>query len=202
MNRRDALQQSGFTLIELLVALFVSALMFAIGYGALTEASRHRLAVSESQASLGELQRALRVIADDVGQLQPRPIRDELGRTIAPALVAEPGTPSPIALTRGGRPPLSLHIRGSLQRVEYLLESASLVRIAWPVLDRTQATSASRRILIHQVRSVSFRYLGSDGEWRSDWPTDALGRARPRAVEIILDTERYGSVRRVVEVPR
>lgn len=192
----------GFTLIELLVALFVSAVMFAIGYGALTEASRHRATLAQTQGDLGALQRTIRVMTDDLAQLHPRPIRDELGRTLAPALVAEPGTPAPIAFTRGGRAPISSHSRSSLQRVEYVLESGQVVRIAWSVLDRAQSTSASRRVLMKGVSALSFRYLGLDGQWRADWPVDELGRTRPRAIEIILDTERYGNIRRLIEVPR
>jgi len=200
----------GFTLIELLVALFVTAIMFAIGYGALTEVARNRLEIKNTQTSLSELQRAVRIMADDLGQLHPRPIRDPLGRLYAPALVAEPGTPSPIALTRGGRPPTPSHARSSLQRVEYLIESGSLVRFVWPVLDRVQSTNASRRVLMRGVRSLEFRYLDAQGEWRADWPTpatpgdsdDARQRLRPRAIEFTLITDNHGTLRRVIEVPQ
>jgi general secretion pathway protein J len=119
---------------------------------------------------LSELRRAIRVLADDLGQLHPRPIRDELGRIYAPALVAEPGTPSPIGLTRGGRTITSSHSRSSLQRVEYLIEGGSLVRFAWPVLDRVQSSNASRRVLMRRVQSLEFRYLDDRGDWRTDWP--------------------------------
>ncbi len=200
----------GFTLIELLVGLFVTAVMFAIGYGALTEVARNRLEIKNTQASLSELRRAVRVLADDLGQLHPRPIRDELGRIYAPALVAEPGTPSPIGLTRGGRTVTSSHSRSSLQRVEYLIEGGSLVRFAWPVLDRVQSSNASRRVLMRGVRSLEFRYLDDRGEWRTDWPPPSTSgesefsqqRSRPRAIEFTLVTERHGAVRRVIEVPR
>ena len=209
MNTRAKCVQ-GFTLIELLVALFVTAIMFAIGYGALSEVARHRLEIKNTQTSLNELQRAVRVMADDLGQLHPRPIRDPLGRLYALTLVAEPGTPSPIALTRGGRPPTSSHARSSLQRVEYLLEGGDLVRFAWPVLDRVQSTNASRRVLMRGVRSLEFRYLDDQGEWRTDWPSPATSsaseevrqRLRPRAIEFTLNTDQHGAIRRIIEVPQ
>ena len=53
MNTRAKCVQ-GFTLIELLVALFVTAIMFAIGYGALTEVARNRLEIKNTQTSLNE----------------------------------------------------------------------------------------------------------------------------------------------------
>lgn len=200
----------GFTLLELLVALFVSAVMFAIGYGALTEVARNRLEVKNAQTSLSDVQRAIRVMADDLSQLNPRPLRDQLGRSFVPALVAEPGTPSPLALTRGGRAPTSVHARSSLQRVEYLIENGSLVRIVWPVLDRVQSTDASRRVLMRGVRGLELRYLDDLGEWRKDWPPIvapggnelAAQRVRPKAIEVVLLTEDHGTLRRLIEVPR
>ena len=200
----------GFTLLELLVALFVTAVVFAVGYGALAEVARNRASIKDSQTSLSELRRAVRMLADDIGQLHPRPIRDALGRSYAPALVAEPGTPSPLALTRGGRPTTSSHSRSSLQRVEYFVESGSLVRLAWPVLDRVQSTNASRRVLMRGVRTLELRYLDERGEWRRDWQsTGAAGqgdllpqRIRPRAIEFTLTTDAHGAIRRVIEVPR
>lgn len=200
----------GFTLLELLVALFVAAVMFALGYGALTDVARHRVDIKNAQTSLSELQRAVRLVTDDLAQIHPRPIRDQLGRVYAPALVAEPGTPAPIALTRGGRAATSSHTRSMLQRVEYLIEEGQLVRFVWPVLDRVQSTNASRRVLMSGVRSLDFRYLDDRGEWQRDWPTPLLTgeteesahRRRPRAIEFTLTTEAHGVIRRIVEVPR
>ena len=116
----------GFTLLELLVALFVSAVMFAIGYAGLTQVARNRAEVLVAQRSLGDLQRAVRVLTNDLSQIAPRPIRDELGRSVAPAILAEPGTPSPLGFTRGGRPLTSTWTR---------------VACAWSLLGSTSTAS-------------------------------------------------------------
>lgn len=199
----------GFTLLELLVALFVSAVMFTIGYAGIAAAARNRATVQEAQQSLSDMQRAVRVISTDLSQINPRPIRDELGRSVAGAIIVAPGTPSPIAFTRGGRPALAHHARGSLQRIEYLVENATLVRISWQMLDRAQGSAASRRVLMRGVRGLRFRFLDERGEWREDWPPTmttnsgdrALLRSRPRAIEVTLVTESQGEIRRVIEVP-
>jgi general secretion pathway protein J len=82
--RRD----QGFTLIELLVALFITAIMFAIGYRALEQAFRNRQEVEEQSARLIALQQAMRVIEQDFELLQPRPIRQLTGDGYLPAIVS------------------------------------------------------------------------------------------------------------------
>ena len=82
--RRDR----GFTLIELLVALFITAIMFAIGYRALEQAFRSRQQVEEQSARLIALQQALRVIEQDFELLQPRPVRQLTGDGYLPAIMS------------------------------------------------------------------------------------------------------------------
>jgi len=88
------MRQRGFTLIELLVALFIAALMFAMGYGALSQAISHRDSLRAKQARLLELQTAVRVLEQDFVQLAPRPVRQAIGdEPSQPALQGSaPGT--------------------------------------------------------------------------------------------------------------
>src|SRR6201996_8865707 len=81
-------QQRGFTLLELLVAMFIAAIIFAMGYGAINQAVKHRIELQEKQARLLELQTAVRVIEQDFVQLAPRPIRQPVGNEFYPALMA------------------------------------------------------------------------------------------------------------------
>jgi general secretion pathway protein J len=82
------LRARGFTLIELLVALFITAIMFAIGYRALEQAFRSRQEVEEQSARLIALQQAFRVIEQDFELLQPRPIRQLTGDGYLPAIMS------------------------------------------------------------------------------------------------------------------
>jgi len=60
------------------------------------------------------------------------------------------------------------------------------------------------------VRSLEFRYLDDQGEWRTDWPSPATSsaseevrqRLRPRAIEFTLNTDQHGAIRRIIEVPQ
>ena len=91
----------GFTLIELLVALFITAIIFAMGYGAINQALENRASLEEHQQRLVALQNAVRIMVQDFTQLVPRPVRDQLGQTSLPCLM---GNPNGIALTAGSLP--------------------------------------------------------------------------------------------------
>jgi general secretion pathway protein J len=199
----------GFTLLELLVALFVTAVMFALGYGAITQALGNRDAVRLQQQRLNDLQRTVRVLTQDFSQVAARPVRDVLGTGEEDALRADPRVATLVSFTRAGVGNLAGVSRPSLQRIEYVLENGTLVRQAWPVLDRTQSTVATRRVLARELRAVRFRYMDQSRQWLDQWPPPGTqptrpGRAsrlRPVAVEITLETTDFGTVTRLVEVP-
>ena len=204
--RRAAL---GFTLLELLVALFVAAVMFAMGYAALVEAAQQRSAILEAQQSFGAVQRAVRVLGTDLASLEARPVRDELGRGTLAAIEALDGSARMLSFTRGGRASSSSHARSSLQRIEYSLIDGALVRVALPVLDGVQGEQRVRRVLLREVRGLRLRFMDAQGEWHDNWPPAPTApgeslpalRLRPRAVEFTLETLQFGAIRRLVEVP-
>jgi general secretion pathway protein J len=85
---------AGFTLVELLVALFITAIMFTIGYRALDQAFRSRKEVDEQSARLIAVQQALRTIEQDFELLQPRPVRNLIGDGYLPAFMSSPNVGS------------------------------------------------------------------------------------------------------------
>ena len=78
-RRRVPRSPGGFTLIELLVALFIAAIMFAMGYGAINQALQSRGSIRRHQETLVQLETAMRVMEQDFVQLAPRPVRDPVG---------------------------------------------------------------------------------------------------------------------------
>ncbi len=209
MSRRGR----GFTLLELLVALFIAALMFSMGYGAIRQALTTHDSLKEQQAHLLELQNAVRVLEQDFVQLAPRPVRQAVGDEPAqPALQGSvPGTQPLVQLTRDGwANPAGLQ-RPGLQRVAYFFENGTLRREHWNVLDPTLASTTVKRDLLTHLKAVTFRYLDVTHNWQEQWPpatsTVLVGtslemvlRERPLAVEITLDTEDWGKIVRVIEV--
>lgn len=204
-------QESGFTLIELIVAMFVAAVMFTIGYGALRQALQSRDRVAEAQNRLVALQTAVRVMTQDFAQIEPRPIRDVLGSGTEAAVVADPRTQPLVTFTRAGWANPSGTPRSTMQRVSYALDAGKLVRVHWPVLDHTQGTETQKRELLTGLTSVKFRYLANPGEWHEEWPPQGaqnppnapasqMQRLRPLAVEITLESPEFGIITRIVEV--
>ena len=206
-------RRRGFTLIELLVALFIAALMFAMGYGTLKQALTSHESPKDQQAHLLELQTAVRLLEQDFVQLAPRPVRQAVGDEPAqPALQGgAPGTEPVVAFTRDGwANPAGLQ-RPGLQRVAYYLENGTLRREYWNVLDPTLASTTARRDVMTHVKSFSIRYLDINHQWQAQWPpatsTVLVGtslemtlRERPLAVEITIDTDDWGKIVRIIEI--
>ena len=82
------LRSRGFTLLELLVAMFIAAIIFAMGYGTINQAVKNREGLEVQQKKLLELQTAIRIMEQDFVQLAPRPIREPVGSGYLPALMA------------------------------------------------------------------------------------------------------------------
>lgn len=206
---RSAPRHYGFTLVELLVALFIAAVMFAMGYGAINQALRDRTQLADAQARLNAVQTAMRLLVQDFAQVAPRPVRSPLGADSEPVLRSAPGNNAElVVLTRSGwANPSGLLQRPTLQRVRYVLEDKKLYREHWRVLDVLPGMTPIRRTVIDRVKAIRFRYMDTNRSWQQEWGTAGNGpstldvlRFRPIAVEITLELEDYGELLRIVEI--
>lgn len=203
--RRWAVHRRGFTLIELLVAIVLLAIMGALSYGAYRNANVQSEALEATAARTRELQVAVAALVADLEQVVPRPARETIGDGFRPALRAG-AAGQVLELTRGGYPNGAGLPRGTLQRVSYVLEGSTLVRVSTAVVDATSATPLLRRDLLKRVRSVSLRFMNANHVWTDTWPPvdappEQVSHIRPLAVEFTLDTEDFGPIVRLVELP-
>ena len=222
------MRRRGFTLIELVVALFITTIIFAMGYSALSQALINRKQVDEQAARLSNVQQALRIMEQDFELLQPRPVRDLSGSGYQSPLVLNQnlsaGTSSPgnaaasgnatqqglayISFTRGGWANPAGLPRSELQRVSYLLRDGKLIRQHLPELDTTGAVLVEERELLDQVEALSFRFMDDGLIWEDSWPTPIIARssahdllrARPVAIEVTLKLKDWGTLVRKIEV--
>ncbi|MGH8180004.1 MAG: type II secretion system minor pseudopilin GspJ [Steroidobacteraceae bacterium] len=220
-------QTRGFTLIELLVALFIAALMFAMGYGAINQALQNRGTIRQHQEKLVALETTMQIMEQDFVQLAPRPVRQPVGDGYLPCLQGGPAsdtsdTPDTsdtsdtsvplVVLTRGGWSNSTGVQRSELERVAYVFDNGTLVREHWNVLDATLSSAPIKRNLLKRLRSVTFRYLQpATRSWVNTWPSagaplgggvDSYYRLRPMAVEVTLDTKDWGKIVRIFEIAR
>lgn len=195
---------AGFTLIELLIAMAIVAIIGAMALTALSQVIRQHEIARERSDRWRNVQLAVRMIAQDLAQMHPRPVRDELGEGYQPALLASPNALFALELSRGGWANPAGFRRGSIMRVAYDFEDDTLVRYHWPVVDRLLSTPPLRHVLLDGVTNVEIRFLDGAGEWHFEWPPLQVQDARrfvmrPRAVEITIELEGFGQIWRLVE---
>jgi len=208
MRARAHPAAAGFTLLELLVAMGIFAIIGAMALGGLNAVVGQETQARAQTERLATLQRALRLLATDLGGIQPRFVRDELGTSGELPLVADGRGGYLIRLTRGGWPnPAQLPHRGTLQRVQYRIEDGKLLREYWPVLDRVLGQEPRREELLSGVTDVKLLFFDAEqgaGEWEQQWPPlrDAASTAsrRPRAIQLTLELEDWGTIERLIEV--
>lgn len=206
MIARPLRVRRGFTLIELLAAMAIFSLLAVAMYGGTQWIMLEREIILERQAKLTELQRLVRFVQEDLAQVRVRPVRDELGRDLLPPLLAEPGSEFIAELSHDGwRNPAKLP-RGTLQRVQYRLEDGVFVREYWPVMDRVLGMEGRAQEFLSGIESFEMEFLDRSGEWQEVWPPlSGIGADfanLPLAVRYTLETNDFGTIERLVEIPR
>ena len=89
----------GFTLIELMVAVFITAIVLSMGYGAINQALNNHEALDARQERLLAVQTTMRLLTQDFTQLAPRPVRQPLGDGWLPAILAGTSTGTGMGLS-------------------------------------------------------------------------------------------------------
>lgn len=201
---------TGFTLIEVMLAMAITSFIAVIAYTGLSAA----ISASERQQlhvqTLGNIQLTLTVMERDIRSAVLRPIKDEYG-DLQPAIAGGTQQEYLLQLTRAGWDNPANRRRSELQRVRYLLEDDELWRESWLVLDRLDSEEGQQRLLlIAGVTSFELSFLDNKsssasqsplgGEWIDDWSPEAGLERLPMAVEIRLELENFGPVRRVFEI--
>jgi general secretion pathway protein J len=209
------MRRTGFTLMEVVIAIFIAAVMFAIGYRALNQAMYERDAINVTQQRVTEIQRGMRVLAQDFAQIQARAARDvEGGGELRPAVFATGRDTTLLTFSRAGwSNPAGLQ-RPAEQRVRYRFLDGSLIRDHWVSVDPALNTEPRQRVVLTRLKSVEVRFLDPvSRNWSNGWPmSSAVGPVgplnvddallpRPLAIELTLEFEDWGRVIRVFEIP-
>ncbi len=206
LNPRDVFKQGqkGFTLLELLISMAIFTVLSAMAYFGLANVLNAKDHTEKQADRLISLQRAFTFIGRDIEQASGRPARDSFGEPV-PALTGSGFGLVLLEFTREGvRNPMRLP-RSSLQRVAYRLEEENLIRVVYPALDQGNSGVLNERVLLKKVKELEVRYLTPGLEWQDAWPVSLGAGATalnvlPKAVEIKIDVEGFGEIKRLFRV--
>jgi len=202
---QSAKGSAGFTLLEVLIAVAIFAVVSTMALGGYNQLIRQSDRIDTNMARTRAVQTAVHRMVQDFAELEPRPVREPLGSAPQPVLRAEARTQQLAEMTRAGWSNPAGVPRPTLQRVAYRLEDNKLRRDYWLSLDRTLAATPVTVVLLDQVKSITLRFLSADRVWSDQWPADGNSGGnpylRPIAVEITLELDDLGTMKRLVEVP-
>lgn len=190
----------GFTLLELMISLAIFAVLVTLSYSSVSLLMDANRRTEGRQADLQQLQRAMLFIERDLHQLVNRPANDGYGKML-PAFYQPDSNGVLLEMTRGGNPDMAWQLRASgqmrstLQRVRYVLDAGGLVRESWNIVDHADSQQPVSMVLLGGVKSVKLRFRGAKQEWQDSWDEKAKGL--PKAVEVTLEHNDFGEIRRV-----
>ncbi len=192
--------QSGFTLLELMVAITVFAFMSAAAYSGLHNSIKADENFRRSMKEVEAVQMTFVLLEKEIAQRVPRPIRDEFGDE-EPALVLEAGRE--LTFTRGGNFSALQMQQAELTRIRYglysRLEGDIFARSYWKNLDRVQGDEPLTTTLLKDIQKLEIKILDNQNTWHDSWPAPD-NTLKPRAVEVILEKEGWGEIRRLIQL--
>jgi len=193
---RAAARQAGVTLLELLIVIAVFSIMSAAAYSSLQNSLKAEEAFNHSMKDLETVQMSFALFERDIMQLSPRAVRDAYGDNEA-AIVLLNGRE--LVFTRGGNFSSLKLDQPELLRVSYALRDGQFIRSHWRHLDNIQGERPLTASLLNRVSNIRIRVLDQDNLWRLDWPVS--DNARIRAVELTIELEGWGEIRRLFPAP-
>ncbi len=195
----------GFTLVEVMVAVVIFAIVGVIAMSGYNELVKQSDIVSAGAARTRQVQSAMQRLNLDFTALEPRPVREPLGDSMLPALSSNGRTETIAELTHSGWSNPAGVPRSTLQRVSYRLENNKLLREYWLALDRTMTGEPESAVLLDRVKRMQLRFMDSNRTWHEQWPPMGYSapdgpRLRPIAVEVTVELEDWGELKRLIEV--
>lgn len=215
-------KQLGFTLIEVLIAMAITAIVAIISYSGIDSAMKLAESAEAETDRIQKMSRVFDIIGKDFRQIISRTVRSPSGDGNEGAFVLSDTAEPMLKFSRIGwtNPQASRFQRSQLQRVNYHFDGTKLTRYSWQMMDRYEDSTAQEIVLLDKVKSFQVRVLsedatinsdgqvtaGDEGKWIESWPINnplspaaTLG-SLPIAVEISIEIEGWGKIRRIFEL--
>ena len=213
--------QSGFTLIEVLIALSITAIAAVISYSGLDSAIRLAESSELEADRLQKMNRVFDILSQDFHHIAPRIVRSPDGGSLEHALQFEDMSHPYLRFSRNGWTNIQPERfqRSQLQRVNYHLDGDKLMRYSWQMMDRYNDSEMQEIMLLDHVKSFQVRAMEQDlqqatgggmpdlskTKWSDAWPKPGdvmmtISDALPYALEVTIELEGWGKIRRVYEM--
>ena len=156
MINNSCINQRGFTLVEVLVSLFIFSIISIGATIALTQSLKTKEQLASAMDELSELNIARTIIKNDMSAITLRASRDQLGDKRPYSLFSD----STVLLSftrRGLENPGGLEKRGDLERVNYVFEEDSLIRISYEHENPGQMPSTYRLVLLKNIEDIKIK---------------------------------------------
>lgn len=156
MTNIRTINQKGFTLVEVLVSLFIFSIISIGATTALSQSLKTKEQLDIAMDELSELNIARTIIRNDMSALTLRVSRDELGDIRPYSLFSD----NSILLSftrRGLENPGGLEKRGDLERVNYVFEEGSLIRISYEHENPSQVPGTYSLILLSDIKDIKIK---------------------------------------------
>jgi general secretion pathway protein J len=156
MINNPNISQRGFTLIEVLVSLFIFSIISIGATTALTQSLKTKEQLASVMDELNEINIARTIIKNDMSAITLRSSRDELGDKRPYSLFSD----STVLLSftrRGLENPGGLEKRGDLERVNYVFEEGSLIRVSYEHENPGQMPNTYRLVLLKNIKDIKIK---------------------------------------------
>ena len=156
MINNSCINQRGFTLVEVLVSLFIFSIISIGATIALTQSLKTKEQLASAMDELSELNIARTIIKNDMSAITLRASRDQLGDKRPYSLFSD----STVLLSftrRGLENPGGLEKRGDLERVNYVFEEGSLIRISYEHENPGQMPNTYRLVLLKNIEDIKIK---------------------------------------------
>lgn len=204
--RTHAQKARGFTLIEVLIASSIFSIISIAAFAGFQVITKTKTAQEQVQDQLSDLERTFLMIGQDITQIVPRPISDELGG-VRQAIELSNYNGITLEFSRGGwvnPAPEMLPARSEIQRVAYTAYDGKLQRITWYHLDRMVEGGEIKRTLLNDVDGLRWRFLDSGREWQDNWPPSTTAPdapfPMPVAIQVVIEHKLLGDINRLYVV--